>query len=68
MRKLVALVLALVLALCTVPAMAEGKLVIYTPNPDAEIQYILNPFIEVLPDSWTSYIVHRPPPTFCAIM
>ena len=23
---------------------------------------------EVLPDSWTSYIVHRPPPTFCAIM
>ena len=46
MRKLVALVLALVLALFAVPAMAEGKLVVYTPNPDAEIQYILNPFIE----------------------
>jgi len=46
MRKLFALVLALVLALSATSALAEGKLVIYTPNPDAEIQYILNPFIE----------------------
>lgn len=24
--------------------------------------------LEVLPESWTSCIVHRTPPTFCAIM
>ena len=41
-----ALVLALVLALSATSALAEGKLVVYTPNPDAEIQNILNPFIE----------------------
>jgi len=46
MRKLIALVLTLVLAMTAVSALAEGKLVIYTPNPDAEIQHILNPFIE----------------------
>ena len=46
MRKLIALVLTLILALTAVSAMAEGKLVVLTPNPDAEIQNILNPFIE----------------------
>ena len=46
MRKLIALVLTLVLALSAVSAVAEGKLVVLTPNPDAEIQNILNPFIE----------------------
>ena len=46
MRKLSALILALILALSCVSAVAEGKLVVYTPNPDAEIQYILNPFAE----------------------
>ena len=46
MRKLFALALTLVLALTSVSVLAEGSLVIYTPNPDAEIQYILNPFIE----------------------
>ena len=46
MRKLIALVLTLVLVLTAVPALAEGKLVVLTPNPDAEIQNILNPFIE----------------------
>ena len=46
MRKLSALLLALVLTLSCVSAMAEGNLVVYTPNPDAEIKYILNPFAE----------------------
>ena len=46
MRKLIALVLTLILALTAVSAMAEGKLVVLTPNPDAEIQNILNPFIK----------------------
>ena len=46
MRKLIALALTLILCLTAVAAVAEGNLVIYTPNPDAEIQYILNPFIE----------------------
>ena len=46
MRKLIAPALTPALALTAVYAMAEGKLVIYTPNPDAEIQHILNPFIE----------------------
>ena len=46
MRKLIALVLTLMLALTAVPALAEGKLVVYTPNPDAEITYILNTFAE----------------------
>ena len=46
MRKLFALVLALVLSLTAVSAFAEGSLVVYTPNPDAEIKYILNTFAE----------------------
>ena len=46
MRKLIALVLTLVLAFAATAAVAEGKLVVYTPNPDAEIQYILNTFAE----------------------
>ena len=46
MRKLIALVLTLILAMTAVSAMADGKLVVLTPNPDAEIQYILNPFAE----------------------
>ena len=46
MRKLIALVLTLILAFAAVSAVAEGKLVVYTPNPDAEIQFILNTFAE----------------------
>ena len=46
MRKLIALVLTLVLAMTAVSALADGKLVVYTPNPDAEIKYILNTFAE----------------------
>ena len=46
MKKILVAVLTLVLALTSVSVLAEGSLVIYTPNPDAEIQYILNPFIE----------------------
>ena len=46
MRKLIALVLTLALVLAAVPALAEGKLVVLTPNPDAEITHILNPFAE----------------------
>ena len=46
MRKLIALLLTLVLAFAATSAMAEGKLVVYTPNPDAEIQYILYTFAE----------------------
>ena len=46
MRKLIALVLTLVLAMTAVSALAEGKLVVYTPNPDAEIKYILNTFAD----------------------
>ena len=46
MRKLIALVLTLILALTAVPALAEGKLVVLTPNPDAEITHILEPFAE----------------------
>ena len=46
MRKLIALVLTLVLAMTVVSALAEGKLVVYTPNPDAEIKYILNTFAD----------------------
>ena len=38
MRKLIALVLTLILAMTAVSAMADGKLVVLTPNPDAEIQ------------------------------
>lgn len=44
MRKLIALVLTLVLAMTAVSALAEGKLVVLTPNPDAEIKNILDPF------------------------
>ena len=44
MRKLIALVLTLALVLAAVPALAEGKLVVLTPNPDAEITHILEPF------------------------
>ena len=46
MRKLIALILTLMMVLTVAPAVAEGKLVVLTPNPDAEIQYILNPFAE----------------------
>ena len=46
MRKLIALALTLILALTAVPALAEGKLVVLTPNPDAEITHILEPFAE----------------------
>ena len=46
MRKLIALALMLALCLTAANVVAEGKLVVYTPNPDAEIQYILNPFAE----------------------
>ena len=46
MRKLIALVLTLILAFAATSAVAEGKLVVYTPNPDAEIQFILNTFAE----------------------
>ena len=46
MRKLFALVLALMLALAAIPALADGSLVVYTPNPDAEIRYILDTFAE----------------------
>ena len=46
MRKLIALALMLVLCLTAANVVAEGKLVVYTPNPDAEIQFILNTFAE----------------------
>lgn len=59
MRKLTALFLTLVLMLtmtCVSASADGGKLVIYTPNPDAELTYILKPFeekygieVEVLP-------------------
>jgi len=44
MRKLIALVLTLVLAMTAVSALAEGKLVVLTPNPEAELTHILEPF------------------------
>ena len=47
MRKLLSLALVLALAvLMPVLSLADGSLVVYTPNPDAEIQYILNTFAE----------------------
>ena len=46
MRKLIALVLTLILCLAAANVVAEGKLVVYTPNPDAEIKFILNTFAE----------------------
>ena len=47
MRKLLSLALVLALAvILPVAAFAEGSLVVYTPNPDEEITYILNTFAE----------------------
>ena len=47
MRKLFSLALVLALAvILPVSAFAAGNLVVYTPNPDAEIQFILNTFAE----------------------
>ena len=46
MRKLIALALTLIMVFAASATLAEGKLVVYTPNPDAEIQYILNTFAE----------------------
>ena len=73
MRKLIALVLTLMLAMTAVSALADGKLVIYTPNPDAEIQNILKPFeekynveVELLPmgtgDCYTRLIAEKEAP------
>ena len=46
MRKIIALTLALAMVLCSVAALADGSLVVYTPNPTEEITYILNTFAE----------------------
>ena len=47
MRKLLSMALVLALAIVLpVCAFAAGSLVVYTPNPDAEITYILNTFAE----------------------
>ena len=47
MRKLLSMALVLALAvILPVAAFAEGSLVVYTPNPDEEITYILNTFAE----------------------
>ena len=73
MRKLIALILTLALVLAAVPALAEGKLVVYTPNPDAEIKYILNTFadkydveVETLPmgtgDCYTRLVAEKEAP------
>ena len=47
MRKVLSLLVALMLVLAlSVPALAEGKLVVYSPNPDEEIENFLNTFAE----------------------
>ena len=47
MRKLLSLALVLALAvLMPVLSLADGSLVVYTPNPDAEVRYMLNTFAE----------------------
>ena len=46
MRKLIALALTLIMVFAASATLAEGKLVVYTPNPDAEIKFILNTFAE----------------------
>ena len=46
MRKLIALALTLIMVFAASAVVAEGKLVVYTPNPDAEIQFILNTFAD----------------------
>ncbi|MBR0463764.1 MAG: extracellular solute-binding protein [Clostridia bacterium] len=45
MRKVVSLVLALMLVL-SAAALADGKLVVYSPNPDEEIENFLNTYAE----------------------
>lgn len=47
MRKVLSLVVALMLVLAlSASALAEGKLVVYSPNPDEEIENFLNTFAD----------------------
>ena len=46
MRKILTLIMALALVLTSVAAFADGSLVVYTPNPDQEIDNILKTFAE----------------------
>lgn len=46
MKKVLSLILAMAMMLTAVSALADGSLVVYSPNPSEEIENILNTFAE----------------------